>query len=45
MIEGKFTEEEAITQSCDMLGAGVDTVNMCLPYKLLGQYIISKLVI
>ena len=27
MIEGKFTEEEALSQSYDMLSAGIDTVN------------------
>ena len=26
MIEGKFTEEEALSQSYDMLSAGIDTV-------------------
>ena len=28
MIEGKFTEDEAIAQSCDLLAAGVDTVRL-----------------
>ena len=27
LIEGKFTEEEALSQSYDMLSAGIDTVN------------------
>jgi cytochrome P450 len=27
LIEGKFTEEEALSQSYDMLSAGVDTVS------------------
>ena len=26
LIEGKFTEEEALSQSYDMLSAGIDTV-------------------
>ena len=26
MIEGKFSEEEALSQSYDMLSAGIDTV-------------------
>jgi len=26
MTEGKFTEEEALSQSYDMLSAGIDTV-------------------
>ncbi len=26
LIEGKFTEEEALSQSYDMLAAGIDTV-------------------
>ena len=28
LIEGKYTEEEALMQSCDMLAAGLDTVSM-----------------
>ena len=27
LIEGKFTEEEVLMQSCDMLAAGIDTVS------------------
>ena len=27
LIEGKFTEEEVLSQSYDMLSAGIDTVN------------------
>ncbi len=27
LIEGKFTEEEALSQSYDMLSAGIDTVS------------------
>ena len=27
LIEGKFTEEEALSQSFDMLSAGIDTVS------------------
>ena len=27
LIEGKLTEEEAIVQACDMLGAGIDTTS------------------
>ena len=27
MIEGKYTEEEALVLSCDMLAAGMDTVS------------------
>ncbi len=29
LIEGKFTEEEALFLSCDMLAAGIDTVGFC----------------
>jgi hypothetical protein len=28
LIEGKYTEEEALVLSCDMLAAGTDTVSM-----------------
>ena len=28
LIEGKYTEEEALVQSCDMLAAGMDTVSI-----------------
>lgn len=27
LIEGKFTEKEALVLSCDMLAAGIDTVS------------------
>ena len=27
LIEGKYTEEEALTQSCDILAGGLDTVS------------------
>ena len=30
LIEGKFTEEEALSQSYDMLSAGIDTVSICI---------------
>lgn len=30
LIEGKFTEEEALSQSFDMLSAGIDTVSINL---------------
>jgi len=30
LIEGKFTEEEALSQSYDMLSAGIDTVRTLL---------------
>lgn len=28
LIEGKYTEEEALVLSCDMLAAGMDTVSI-----------------
>ena len=28
LIEGKFSEEEILMQSCDMLAAGIDTVSV-----------------
>ena len=32
LIEGKFSEKEILMLSCDMLAAGVDTVNLIVPY-------------
>jgi hypothetical protein len=29
MIEGKFSEDEALFQSYDMLSAGIDAVSYC----------------
>ena len=37
LIEGKFTEEEALSQSYDMLSAGIDMVRLmptCIPGQL-----------
>ena len=31
LIEGNYTEEEALTQSIDMLAAGIDTVSNYIP--------------
>ena len=28
LIEGKFTEEEVLMMTCDMLAAGIDTVSL-----------------
>ena len=33
LIEGKYTEEEALMQSCDILSAGLDTVSIILLYR------------
>jgi hypothetical protein len=30
LIEGKYTEEEALVLSCDMLAAGMDTVRLSI---------------
>ncbi len=34
LIEGKLTEEEALVQACDMLGAGIDTTSNTATYLL-----------
>ena len=33
LIEGKYTEEEALVLSCDLLAAGIDTVSIILPHS------------
>jgi len=30
LVEGNYTEEEALMQSCDMMAVGIDTVRKCL---------------
>ena len=34
LIEGKLTEEEALVQACDMLGAGIDTTSNTVTFLL-----------
>lgn len=34
LIEGKFTEEEALSQSYDMLSAGIDTVKLLISDRM-----------
>ena len=36
LIEGKYTEEEALVLSCDMLAAGMDTVSIASSPDQLG---------
>ena len=45
VIEGKFSEEEALVLSCDMLAAGMDTVRMCghVEERVCGRSLISPL--
>ena len=42
LIEGKFTEKEALMISCDMLAAGIDTVSLTnfhdCPYMYVRSY-------
>ena len=33
LIEGKYTEEEALVLSCDLLAAGIDTVSIISPHS------------
>ena len=35
LIEGKFTEDEAVALSCDMLAVGIDTVHVVLLFLIL----------
>ena len=43
LIEGKFTEEEVLSQSYDMLSAGIDTVNIaqCIAIAIISMLLNS----
>ena len=55
LIEGKYTEEEALVLSCDLLAAGMDTVSIILLYsggmllaqgfKVSGRYNIERVAV